>query len=96
MNSNPSFYLLHRSGSWITQAAAMDPEDVAGIAIKDLIRGKERIIPGKWNRFFLWLDTMLPGWLKTKITDRQMKRLTKLKTDQLLKGIILNDNKEAA
>jgi hypothetical protein len=73
MNSNPSFYMLHRISNWLTRSAVMDPEEVAPIAMNGLLSGKERIIPGKWNRLFLWFDKILPGWLKEKMTTRQIK-----------------------
>lgn len=96
MNSNPSFYLLHKLSNWITRSAAMNPEEVAPIALNNLLKGKEIIIPGKWNRFFLWLDKLLPGWLKEKIKKRSIKSISVQQIALLLRGRIITENKNAA
>lgn len=96
MNSNPSFYLLHRLSNWMTRSAAMNPEEVAPIALNGLMNGKEIIIPGKWNRFFLWLDKLLPGWLKEKMMSRHIKSISAQEIALLLKGKAITENKKAA
>ncbi|HYM93570.1 MAG TPA: SDR family NAD(P)-dependent oxidoreductase [Chitinophagaceae bacterium] len=94
--SNPAQYLLNRSASWIGRSAAMNPEDVAPIAIDGLLRGKERIIPGKWNRFSLLLNKLLPDWLKNRIASRQMPKLNPQQAAMLLKGTSSESKREAA
>jgi short-subunit dehydrogenase len=96
MNSNPSFYLLHKLSNWMTRSAAMNPEEVAPIALNGLMNGKEIIIPGKWNRFFLWLDKLLPGWLKEKMMSRHIKSISAQEIALLLKGKAITENKKAA
>ncbi len=51
----------------------MEPEDVATIAINALLKGKEVIIPGKMNRFFVLLNRILPKALKSIIINHAMK-----------------------
>jgi len=46
---------------------------VAALAIDQMIENKEVIIPGKWNRFFLAIDRMLPKVIKEKLIELQMK-----------------------
>lgn len=96
MNSNPSFYLLHKLSNWITRSAAMNPEEVAPVALNNLMKGKEIIVPGRWNRFFLRLDKLLPGWLKEKIKNRSIKSIPAQQISLLLKGRIISENKNAA
>lgn len=96
MNSNPSFYLLHKLSNWITRSAAMNPEEVAPIALNKLLKGKEIIVPGKWNRFFIWLDKLLPGWLKEKIKNRSIKSIPAQQVALLLRGKTVAENREAA
>ncbi|HVT84770.1 MAG TPA: SDR family NAD(P)-dependent oxidoreductase [Chitinophagaceae bacterium] len=96
MNSNPSFYLLHQMSNWMTRSAAMDPEEVAPVALNGLINGKEIIIPGKWNRVFLFFDKLLPGWLKEKMTARHIKSISAQQIALLLKGKPIAETKNAA
>ena len=86
INSNPFQYMLNHQASFFGRISVMNPEDIAPIAIKGLLKGKERIIPGKLNRLFMWLDKLLPAWLKNKMTLQQMKKFNTLKVERLLKG----------
>ena len=86
INSNPLQYMQKRSLSRIGRLSVMNPEDIAPLAIGGLLEGKERIIPGKLNRLFMWLDKLLPAWLKNKMTLQQMKKFNTLKVERLLKG----------
>jgi uncharacterized protein len=78
INTNLPVTLLNKSGTWLSQISIMNPEDVAPIAITELLKGKEVIIPGVINNFYMLLDKILPAVLKIKLTDYAM---TKLKTD---------------
>ena len=51
----------------------MNPEEVAKIAIDGMLKKKEVIIPGFWNRMFMLFDKILPKWYKEMLTDRSMK-----------------------
>jgi short-subunit dehydrogenase len=51
----------------------MDPEDVAKIAIDGMLKNKEVIIPGFWNKMFMLFDKILPKCYKEMLTDRSMK-----------------------
>jgi len=73
MNTTPALTLSNKTGTWISQWSIMDPEDVAALAIDQMIENKEVIIPGKWNRFFLAIDRMLPKVIKEKLIELQMK-----------------------
>ena len=53
----------------------MNPEEVVPIAIDGLLKRKEVIIPGRLNKFFMFLDTVLPEAIKKIITGRGMKKL---------------------
>ncbi|MGZ8554690.1 MAG: hypothetical protein ACXWV8_14860, partial [Chitinophagaceae bacterium] len=59
----------------LSRLSVMDPEDVVPIAIDGLLRGKEVIIPGKLNNFFMLLDKVLPEVIKKIITHHGMKKL---------------------
>jgi short-subunit dehydrogenase len=72
MNTTPALTLSNRTGTWLSQWSIMDPEQVALLAIDEMINNKGVIIPGKWNRLFLAIDRMLPKMIKEKLIDLQM------------------------
>ena len=74
MNTTPMLILQNRCLSGISRWSVLNPEDVAGIAMDGLLKKKEMIIPGFWNKFFMIMDKLIPKWLKEKLTDRQMKK----------------------
>jgi hypothetical protein len=74
----------------------MLPEEIAPLAIDGLLNGDERIIPGRLNRFFIFLDKLLPAWLKNKMAFKQIKKLNTRKVEKLLKGERMDDDKKAA
>ncbi len=91
MNTNTALTLMNRSGSWFSRLSVMNPEDVVPIAIDGLLKGKEVIIPGRLNKFFMILDKLLPPVIKTMITGAAMKKINSknefsryLATDPLL------------
>lgn len=66
----------HLNGTWISKQSVMTPARVAYIAIKQLLNGKKLIIPGIWNRFFVFLDRIMPSLLKDFLIDFQSKRMS--------------------
>jgi len=73
MNTNPQMVFqnlnIHGLGRW----SIMDPEEVAKIAIDGMLKKKDVIIPGFWNKMFMLFDKILPKWYKEMLTDRSMK-----------------------
>jgi uncharacterized protein len=75
MNTNMEVRQVIKSGNYFTRISSMNPEEVVPAAIDGLLRKKEVIIPGRLNKFFLFLDTILPQFIKIPIIDKTMKRL---------------------
>lgn len=85
MNTNISVTCLLKTSSWISRLSIMNPEDVAPIAIKGLLNRKEVIIPGRMNKIFLFMNKLLPDFIKNLILSRQMKNIqsvTAIETNQ--------------
>ncbi len=80
MNTSAVLTYQNRTGSWGSRMSIMDPEEVAKLAIDGMLKGKEVIVPGNINRFFMLLDSILPKSIKDKITAVEMK---KFKTEML-------------
>ncbi|WP_276504824.1 SDR family NAD(P)-dependent oxidoreductase [Terrimonas pollutisoli] len=75
INTNPTLTLMNKTGNCISRLSVMNPEEVVPIAINGLLSGKEVIIPGRLNNFFMLLDKMLPAFLKKLLTGSTMKKL---------------------
>ncbi|HSN61424.1 MAG TPA: SDR family NAD(P)-dependent oxidoreductase, partial [Ferruginibacter sp.] len=75
MYTNMSGTLLLKSSGWLARQSAMNPEEVATIALDGLLKKKEVIIPGNINKLLLVLNYLIPGFLKKIITDQQMRTL---------------------
>ena len=75
MNTNLALTLMNKTGNCLSRLSVMNPEDVVPVAIDGLLRGKEVIIPGKLNKFFMLLDKILPELIKKIITNQGMKKL---------------------
>jgi len=75
LNTSLPLTLMNKTGSFLARLSVMNPEDVVPIAIDGLLQGKEVIIPGKLNNFFMFLDKILPSSVKKIITGFGMKEL---------------------
>lgn len=75
MHTNLSNILQLKSSGWLAQFSAMNPEEVAPIAIDGLLKGKDVIIPGSINKIFLLLNKLIPTHIINMITQRQMKKI---------------------
>ena len=80
MNTTAALTYQNRTGSWGSRMSIMDPEDAAILAIDGMLRGKEVIVPGILNRFFMFLNSILPKPVKDKITAVE---INKFKTEML-------------
>ena len=73
MNTNLALTLMNKTGNFIARLSIMNPEDVGRIAVRDLLRKKELIIPGRLNQCFLVMEKILPSFLKKTLTRYSMK-----------------------
>ena len=74
MNTTLALILYNRSLSGIGRWSIMNPEDVARITVESLLRNKEVIIPGFWNRLLLGLNKLLPEKLKKILLQLHIRR----------------------
>lgn len=74
MNTTPGLILQHKHMKGLGRWAIMNPENAARVAMDGMFNKKELIIPGYWNRVFMFLDKILPKWIKEMITNNEMKK----------------------
>ena len=55
---------------WIARLGRLSPEQVASFAMKGLLKGRRRIIPGKINILFYYLMKLLPSGVIARIMHR--------------------------
>lgn len=77
MNTNLQQFMCNRALSPIARFSMLDPQRVAFVAIRDLLKGKEKIIPGRLNRLFLLLDKVILPSIKDMLISRQLNRMVK-------------------
>jgi uncharacterized protein len=75
MNTSLPLIMINKAGNPISRLSIMNPEDVAKITIEKMLRNKELIIPGNWNRIFLVLDKLLPSFIKKLLTGKLMSQV---------------------
>ena len=77
MNTRWRLTMEHRMESgWLCRHSVMHPAAVARIALDGMLKNKEVIVPGTWNKVFLVWNKIFPGWLKNRLTRSQAKKLT--------------------
>lgn len=57
--------------TWLSRQSVMEPSAVAAIGIKKMFQNKETIIPGFWNRCFLFWNSVFPEKLKDRLMNYQ-------------------------
>ena len=100
LNTTTKISCQNRMLGWFNQLAVLSPERAARIGIDGMIKGKEVIIPGWVNRFYLFLDKILPRIVKNKLISKEMERIGLLKKDfsqgkkkdRISKNILLQEN----
>ncbi|HEX6192343.1 MAG TPA: SDR family NAD(P)-dependent oxidoreductase [Chitinophagaceae bacterium] len=75
MNTTLAQIVRNQTLSGIGRWSVMNPENVASVAIESMLRGSEIIIPGRWNRFIVFLNMVLPGIIKDILKKRMDKNV---------------------
>ena len=73
MNTNPQTIFQNLNTHGLGRWSIMNPEEVATIAIDGMLKKKELIIPGFWNKLFMLFDKLLPKCYKEMLTDKSMR-----------------------
>lgn len=60
--------------TWISRQSVMEPSTVAAIGIKKMFENKGLIIPGFWNRLFLFWNNVFPKHLKDGLMNYQASK----------------------
>ncbi len=75
INTKPELLVFNHSLKGIAKATILEPEEVAKVAIKGLLKGKKEIVPGTINKLLLLLNGFLPPFIKEHIIKNKLKTI---------------------
>lgn len=73
INTRPEIIMMNQKLKGIAKATIFEAEDVARIAIDGLFKGKKEIIPGAANKLLVFLNGILPAFVKDAIIKKKLK-----------------------
>ncbi len=76
MTTNVNNYILHNQLGWLPRKMLHHPQMVADVAVRQALKGKEIIIPGRSNRILKLVGSLIPGFVVKKLASYSMKKLT--------------------
>ncbi len=84
MNTNITVQLMIKKGNYLIRNSCIDPEKVARMVIDGILKRKEVIIPGKLNKCYVLVFSILPDFIKSIITNRSMKKLNSVTRETII------------
>lgn len=75
MNTTAELTYQNKKASHLLKWSVMNPEQVAGIALKKMLQRKKVIVPGFWNNVIRILDRILPEKIRQFLIEGQLKRI---------------------
>jgi short-subunit dehydrogenase len=73
INTRPEIILMNQKLKGIAKATIFEADEVARIAIDGMFKGKKEIIPGAANKLLVFLNGILPGFVKDAIIKEKLK-----------------------
>jgi len=77
LNTTTRLCYQNRIVGWITRESVLNPEQAATIAIGGMMKKKRVIVPGFVNKCFMFLDKLLPEFIKDMLTSREINKFPK-------------------
>jgi len=74
LNTTTRLCYQNRIVGWITRESVLNPEEAAKIAIDAMIRKNKVVIPGFINKCLMFLDKLLPEFIKDYLANREIKK----------------------
>lgn len=73
INTRPEIILMNQKLKGIAKATIFEADEVARIAIDGMFKGKKEIVPGAANKLLVFLNGILPGFIKDAIIKGKLK-----------------------
>lgn len=74
LNTTTRLCYQNRVLGWFGRESVLSPELAAKIGIRGLLHDKEVIVPGLLNKCFIWIDKIIPQFIKDKITASEISK----------------------
>jgi short-subunit dehydrogenase len=84
LHTNSATRKIIENGNYLIRNSSFHPEVIAPAVIDGILHKKEVIIPGKLNKCYVLVYTILPEFIKTIITNRSMKRLNSEQGERII------------
>jgi short-subunit dehydrogenase len=75
MNTNSDVQAVIQSGNFLIRNSSFEPEKLAAPVITQLLHKKAVMLPGRLNKLYILVFTLLPDFVRTIITIRSTKKL---------------------
>ncbi|MEJ7913209.1 MAG: SDR family NAD(P)-dependent oxidoreductase [Chitinophagaceae bacterium] len=76
MKTNKAVTSIIQNSHYLLRRSCIEPGKLAPFVIDEMFKRKKRIISGKLNKGYVMLYSILPGFIKSIITNCTMKKLT--------------------
>jgi short-subunit dehydrogenase len=73
INTRPEIILMNQKLKGIAKATIFEADEVARIAIDGMFKGKKEIVPGAANKLLVFLNGILPDFIKDAIIKGKLK-----------------------
>lgn len=73
INTRPEIILMNQKLKGIAKATIFEADEVARIAVDGMFKGKKEIIPGAANKLLVFLNGILPDFIKDAIIKGKLK-----------------------
>ena len=83
MNTNMAVQLLNKNGNYLIRNSTLEPEQVAPPVIDGLLKRRKVMVPGKLNKCYVFVYSVLPEFIKSIITNRSMEKLNSLNAQNI-------------
>lgn len=77
LNTTTNLCYQNRIMGWISRESILNPEVAAKIAIDGMMHKKMVIVPGFINKCFMFLDKLLPEFIKDLLANSEIKKFHK-------------------
>ncbi|MFH4967749.1 SDR family NAD(P)-dependent oxidoreductase [Gaetbulibacter sp. M240] len=74
LNTTTRLCYQNRLVSWVTRQTVLNPEEAANIAINAMLQHKTLLVPGFVNQCLMFLNKILPEFIKDRLTNRELDK----------------------
>jgi len=81
MNTNPAVRQLNENGNYLIRNSTLEPGKLAPLVIDGVLKRKEIMVPGKLNKCYVIVYSILPAFIRSIITNRSSQKLNSVRVE---------------